>query len=554
MYLRLLALGNGRAKLFPSMTRRTGWFLAWVIALTYLPFLNQLGVPLTGDQKVYLSTALEMRETGSWLQPLLFGQGSYFKPPFQYWATLVGWKVFGLSLLGALLPSVLALFTTAFLIEKILDLLKLGESRPRVGLAGLLFATCLGTWTFGTTAQMEIWLVFFQALAFYLGLRGIRKPAWLYLAFAVAGLGAWVKSPLYSVFWVVGFSSFLVMKKETRIFRSPHLYLACLSGVFLGLGWFVWILWADGDRFWAHYILQETVSKKGTPMASVPVFWLSLFEFCVPFTPLLIPGALTLLRHRELIPLRRFLLAWTWPAALFFSIFPYRISPYLHFLVPVAAILAALVSDRRWIRGTVVAFGTLAFGAGLILGRTGLVPAAYAAGLAGVGVAGAVLGWRMAADAGGFALGVPAMAVLLALRAASAQLGESDVRGLREAVSERPDAPLALIDSAKNIWHDVGLLSAVVGRPIRRLTEVSEGSTFLATGGSLILDEEQTRNLISAGKLGDASLESLVVTPWSRLRSRVNFPYREVLLQGRDSVPDLDSKTHRAYSVVRLKN
>ncbi len=553
MYLRPLASGNGRAKLFRTMTRRTGWFLAWAIALTYLPFLQQLGVPLTGDQKVYLSTALEMREADSWLQPLLFGQGSYFKPPFQYWATLVGWKVFGLSLWGAILPSVLALFATALFLEKILDELGLGEARPPGGLAGLLFSVCLGTWTFGTTAQMEIWLVFFQALAFWLGIRGIKKPALLYLAFGVAGLGALVKSPLYSVFWVVGFASFLGMRKEKRVFRSPHLYLACLGGVLVGLAWFVWILWADGDRFWAHYILQETVSKKGTPMASVPVFWLSLLEYCVPFTPLLIPGALALFGSRELVPLRRFLLAWTWPAALFFSAFPYRISPYLHFLVPAAAILAALVSDRRWIRGTLVAFGALAFGAGLILGRTGLVPAAYAAGLSGVGVAGAVLGWTKVGEAGGFALGVPAMAVLLALRAASAQLGESDARGLREAVTENPEARIALIDPAKNIWHDVGLLSAAVERPILRFTEVSQGISHLVSGGLLILDEEQTRSLLASSRLGELSLQDLDVSPWSRLRSRVNFPYREVLLKGRDSVPDLDSRTHRAYAVVRLK-
>ena len=59
--------------------------LIWILP-AYLPFLGKMSVPLTGDQKVYLSTALEMRESGSWLIPKLFGESSYYKPPLQYWA------------------------------------------------------------------------------------------------------------------------------------------------------------------------------------------------------------------------------------------------------------------------------------------------------------------------------------------------------------------------------------------------------------------------------------------------------------------------------------
>src|SRR4051812_37450503 len=93
---------------------RHPWHLLW-IALVYLPLLGQMSVPLTGDQKVYLNISKEMYEAGSWLKPLLFGQGSYYKPPFQYWATLLGWNVLGYNFWGALVPSVIAVLLTAWL-------------------------------------------------------------------------------------------------------------------------------------------------------------------------------------------------------------------------------------------------------------------------------------------------------------------------------------------------------------------------------------------------------------------------------------------------------
>jgi len=96
--------------------------LIW-IALAYLPFLGSFSVPLTGDQKVYLGTALEMRQTGSWLKPILFGAPSYYKPPLQYWATLTSWKIIGFNLWASLLPSVVCVIVTAWLIGEISILL-----------------------------------------------------------------------------------------------------------------------------------------------------------------------------------------------------------------------------------------------------------------------------------------------------------------------------------------------------------------------------------------------------------------------------------------------
>ena len=79
---------------------------AWLLA--YMPFAGWMSIPWTGDQKVYLSTALEMQEQKSLLIPYLFGEPSYYKPPLQYWSTLAGFRIFGNTLWGAFLPSAIA--------------------------------------------------------------------------------------------------------------------------------------------------------------------------------------------------------------------------------------------------------------------------------------------------------------------------------------------------------------------------------------------------------------------------------------------------------------
>ena len=132
------------------------------ILIAYGVALSRMSVPLTGDQKVYISVALEMKERASYLIPYLFDRPNFLKPPFQYWMTLLGWKVFGVSIIGAIIPSVLALVAAAYLVRRL--------SVTRSNLSALVFSSTLATMTYGTTAQMEIWIVLFYlgAWIFYL--------------------------------------------------------------------------------------------------------------------------------------------------------------------------------------------------------------------------------------------------------------------------------------------------------------------------------------------------------------------------------------------------
>jgi 4-amino-4-deoxy-L-arabinose transferase-like glycosyltransferase len=535
--------------------------ILWILP-AYLPFLGGMSVPLTGDQKVYLSTALEMRQAGEWLRPLLFGQSSYFKPPLQYWATLLGWKLFGLNFWGALVPSVLCVVLTAWLLGEIAY--RLNEKRLFVN-AGLWFAATLGTLTYGTTAQMEIYVVLFYAGSWWMGLRFLADPIdardwrWLYGAFAVAGLASLVKSPLYSVFWVLGYLSYLVILGEWELFRSRHLYLAWLLGVILGSAWYVAILAIDRERFVSHYLLQETWEKKEGNGGSPLSLWGALLYFCFPFTPILVLGRKAIRRNRRSGHMLKFALCWAWPPAIFFTFYPYRIKPYLYILLPMLAILVDWIYYRAgrtrafarvmWLTGVLAAaaLGALA----LVLARSELVEPWIIAGLAGTGL------WALFCCARDWMRGLVlcVLAAMLFVRAGAVSLGERDVAGLREAVAARPDAPIAMLDERRNIWHEVGLLSVAIGKPIRRLENLQEAAEFLRAGGLLALSDEQAQDderVIQAKLLGQGEKRDLVIRPWSRWKPRGRFPFKELIRGGRAGVPDFEERLRRNFGIMQL--
>lgn len=537
--------------------------LLWAM-LAYLPLLGWMSVPLTGDQKVYLSTSMEMLQRDSWLKPYLFGETSYYKPPLQYWATIVGWKIFGFNLWGSLLPSFAAALLTAWLLGEIAGLLSV--RRPFIN-AGLWFMATLGAITYGTTAQMEIYLCLFFAASWWAGLKfladsyEVRKSQWLHLAFILAGLGALVKSPLYSVLWVMGYLSYLVVMGEWDLFRQKRLWLAWLSGAAIGALWYLVILKVDGDRFLSDYLLRETWEKKsgnqGTPLS----LWIALAYLCFPFTLMLIPSFRSLRRSgKRARGLLRFVACWAWPPALFFTFYPYRVKTYLFVLAPLMALVLDLgyfrggrtFSFRVWTRISGAIFGVVLILAGLILFRAGFVPGWVALGFAITGIS----GWACAEKDWfrGFALA--GLAAVFFFRVGAVWIGEKDLAPLREIASAHPGAAMAMIDENKNVWHEVGLLSVALGRQMERLSGEQEAAVFLRKGGLLVLSDEQVAadqaRIAEMLRVGGES-RRLVAKPWPRFRAKTKFPVKDLILHGRAGVPDFERNAMREFGVLGLE-
>ncbi len=532
--------------------------LVWILA-AYLPFLWEMVIPFTGDQKTYIAIAMEMRERGEWLQPYLFGDPNYLKPPFQYWMTLLAWKTLGFNVFATFLPGVLALVGTAWCLNEIASFL--GERRWYVN-SGLWFAATAGAMTYALSAQMDIYVCLFYAGGWWAGLRFLddeestRKFKWLYAAFVIAGCSSIVKSPLYAVFWVSGYLIYLFISGEWLLFKSRHLYLAWLAGIAAGSLWFLALLARDGEKFWDQYIVQEQFQKGGNGGTLLDL-WVPLLYMSFPLTLLIATAIRSAWMGRRTAGILRFVAAWSIPPAFFFSVFPYRTSLYLFILVPALAVLVDWGCFRanrtRTFKilaratGLLMALGLSAIG--LLLYRFDFIPPWLFLALVFIGLGSTVVLWfgwmRLFTIATLFAV--------LFFRIGSSEIASHDRAELRNATGELAPYQGAMLDELGDIWHEIGLISVGLGSPMKRLEGYDDVTEHLTSGGTLILSDGQTEKYrLTLDQVFSARGHRLEWQVWRRFKRRQKIPFKAALFGGKASVPDLNEMISREYFVVRL--
>lgn len=518
----------------------------------YLPTLSFYSVPLTGDQKVYINVALEMWERSSILKPYLFEVTNYLKPPLQYWSTLLGWEIFGFHLFGAVIGSVFAVFLTSLLLGEIAR--SLGWPRQS-RLAGLFYATTVGTLTFGTTVQMEIWVALFFVASWWAAIRFLKseeQPGFLYLAFVLAGAAAWVKSPIYSVLWVLSFWGFLVSTGRGKRLLEKHFIMALLVGMGVGLSWYLYILAVDGERFWQQFVMQENFGKRGGNQSAPWQIWFALFYYSFPLSFVLIPAFAALFKEKS--DFKVLVISSVLICGVFFTAFPYRVNTYLFILMPLLALVAewAVTQKKRWIplasRLTAPVLFLVPTVVGFVLYRAEMAPMIWFLTFSFLGLAGAIFLWR--------ARWLPAAVVGLALmgcfRWGAVIVGERDLEPLRHLVSKDFSAPWAFVNESKNIWHPVGLFSTAIGKPMDRLYGGTDQWFHKMTEGTrIVFSDSQTRkwkeDIERRAREYGLKIDWI---PWRRWARRLKFPFKELVLYGRAGIEDAETRFYRTYWVA----
>jgi 4-amino-4-deoxy-L-arabinose transferase-like glycosyltransferase len=550
----------------------------WIL-IGYTIGLWNYCVPFTGDEKVYTSIAMEMWSHKSWFYPLLFGEPSYYKPPFQYWATLISWNVFGFNNFGTYFPSVLALTATAALLNSLQRLFRSAhhDTSPRdTACAGIWFAGCFGTLTYGTTLQMEIWLVFFYTAIGWASVHFLQSTRWrwLYLALGLAGISALVKSPLYSVLSVLGLWIYLGANNKFGLLKTFHFYGAHLFGIALGLSWYVLILISDRDRFLNHYISTETLGKIHGNSSSPLTMWLQFSTFSAPFTLLLLyTGLLSLLamlhgfkaspissriaKH----PAGAFLSSTVILPALFFTLFPYRTETYLYIIIPACGLWMdrimpqAILLKHRWTEQVIKLNGvlTLVLATGitmiLILGK--MTSPLLAILLALAGAAFCSYSWRLQWQS----MAYSCLLITILLRLGAISLGEADIRVLKETVNQLPDRGINFYDEGKNIWHEIGTLSAGIAKVGQRSHSPQEAIRALQRREILILNDGQKDSLLPLLEKEFAGNSQFTVIDWKRWKRGFLVPKLSDITQlGERNSPEWDTKNQREYKILFLSD
>src|SRR5262245_59836816 len=120
--------------------------LPLLIALIYVPILGGRPLRTAGDEKVYVSQALEMARDGRWFVQTLQDVPDYYKGPVHYVLVRIGLLVFGLSPWAAVYMNPLLCALGALALAAVVRRRLPGWVGGDLW-TGLFFATCVGVYS-----------------------------------------------------------------------------------------------------------------------------------------------------------------------------------------------------------------------------------------------------------------------------------------------------------------------------------------------------------------------------------------------------------------------
>lgn len=320
------------------------------VLATLLFSLNVGGYDLwPADEPRFAEVSREMMASGDYLVLHVNGEPYKEKPPLLFWLIATVSVPFGdVTALSARLPSVGAAVATVVLCY----LLALRLYGARVALwSAVILATGTRFWWQARTVQIDMLLtacLTVALLAFWLW-HEERRLRWLLVFYLGIALGVYAKGPPAIVFPILMVIAFYWKRNEER--RAVHLGMGILAVSVLVALWLVPARIAASAEVadtaqanMASNLFRQTIGRMflGVSKAQPPWFYLkTLSTDWMPWT-FFLPWALPWIwKRRKEDERMRFLLSWTVPAFIFFSICIGKRAQYLLPLFPVLSILLA---------------------------------------------------------------------------------------------------------------------------------------------------------------------------------------------------------------------
>lgn len=336
----------------------------WMFIVLAVLYISAVRVDIMDiDASQYAEISREMMESGSYLQIFDRGRDYLDKPPFLFWVSALGMKIFGVGNLGFKLPSILfalwALFATYRLARSLYD-----ENTGRM--AALMLGVCQGMFLMTNDIRTDTILMSWVITAIWMIREADLKRKWYYVlgASACIAFGMMTKGPIAIMAPVFCFGADWALKRQWRkIFDPRHIIYLIIIAIFLipmSIGLYQQFdmqpeKWMDGKQgtsgleffYWTQSfgrITGENVWDNGAgfDFLMVNMLW-SFLPWVFLFLPALIINISALLRQRfrlkedqEWITTGGFILAYI---ALGSS--HYQLPHYIFVAFPLAAIVTA---------------------------------------------------------------------------------------------------------------------------------------------------------------------------------------------------------------------
>jgi 4-amino-4-deoxy-L-arabinose transferase-like glycosyltransferase len=360
----------------PGLSSREQWAywalaallaLIWLLSLSARPLFNP-------DEGRYAEIPREMAVGGDWVIPHLNGLAYIEKPPLQYWATALSYRVFGPSEFAARLYTALTAFGT-------LGLVALAARRlwsPTAGwraaavLTGMLMFVVLGQ-----LLTLDMSLSFYLTLslvAFLLAQRAPSPKSWMALAWAAAGCGVLTKGLIAAAIPAAVLILYSLYTRDFSPWRRLWLRWGLPLFLFITVPWH-WLAARRLPDFLDFFFVHEHLARYLTPVADREEPW---WFFAAVFLAGSFPWTVSALRALGGGWRRRvsttagefqptvFLWIWVMFIGVFFSCSDSKLMPYILPVMPALALLIAAQPQKALRQDfALTAWLTVLAGAGL---------------------------------------------------------------------------------------------------------------------------------------------------------------------------------------------
>lgn len=206
----------------------------WIFVILAILHISAVRVGIMDiDASQYAEMSREMAESGDYLQLFDRGRDYLDKPPFLFWISAIGIKIFGVSNLGFKLPSILFALFAIYATYRLARLLY-GENTGRM--AALIFGTCQGMFLMTNDIRTDTVLMSWVITAIWLikEWEVHKKLYHLLLGCAAIAFGMMSKGPIALFVPIFCFGSDWILKRQWKnFFRWEYLLGVVVIAVLL---------------------------------------------------------------------------------------------------------------------------------------------------------------------------------------------------------------------------------------------------------------------------------------------------------------------------------